>query len=189
MKVLWLEKPQSESPLHFGKWTDPKIVVGPGKDVSWLVFWNVWIQVKELYQQKKNKANLPGYIEDFSNPNRAEHFDSIIKLRSKVSLIFPFSLQICLNIKHNIRMSNLSTIFISLFVWKKRIFVILFFLRTRVIRMMRGEKTWQWSTFSLDRRLSWVSSSMSTNIKMLQNKNTPPRLIAYTIQSLRGAFA
>ena len=59
--------------------------------------------MKELYQQKKNKANLPDYIQDFSNPNRAEHFDSIIKLRSKVSLIFPFSLQICLNIKHNIR--------------------------------------------------------------------------------------
>ena len=120
MKVLWLEKPQSESPLHFGRWTDPKIVVGPGKDVPWLVFWNVWIQVKELYQQKKNKANLPDYIQDFSNPNRAEHFDSIIKLRSKVFLIFPFSLKICLNIKHNIRMSNLSTIFISLFVWKKK---------------------------------------------------------------------
>ena len=72
---------------------------GPGKDVSWLVFWNVWIQVKELYQQKTNKANLPDYIEDFSNPNREEHFDSIIKLRSKV-----FSLCPCrfLNIKHNI---------------------------------------------------------------------------------------
>ena len=103
MKVLWLKKPQSEPPLHFGGWTDPKIVVGPGKDVPWLVFWDVWIQVKELYQQKTNKANLPDYIEDFSNPNREGHFDSIIKLRSKVFLIFPSSLQIFSNIKHNIR--------------------------------------------------------------------------------------
>ena len=56
--------------------------------------------MKELYQQKTSKSNLPDYIEDFSNPNREEHFDSIIKLRSKV-----FSLCPCrfLNIKHNIR--------------------------------------------------------------------------------------
>ena len=47
MKVLWLEKPQSQSPLHFGRWTDPKIVVGPGKDVSWLVFWNVWLMDRQ----------------------------------------------------------------------------------------------------------------------------------------------
>ena len=131
MKVLWLEKPQSESPLHFGRWTDPKIVVGPGKDVPWLVFWDVWIQVKELYQQKKNKANLPDYIQDFSNPNRAEHFDSIIKLRSKVFLIFPFSLQICLNIKHNIRIGfgNVKPIKDMYLVLrlKKRIFVIFVF--------------------------------------------------------------
>ena len=99
---------------------------GPGKDVSWLVFWNVWIQVKELYQQKTNKANLPDYIEDFSNPNREEHFDSIIKLRSKV-----FSLCPCrfLNIKHNIRIGfgnvkPIKDIYLALCLKKKRIFVI-----------------------------------------------------------------
>ena len=133
MKVLWLKKPQSEPPLHFGGWTDPKIVVGPGKDVPWLVFWDVWIQVKELYQQKKNKANLPDYIQDISNPNRAEHFDSIIKLRSKVFLIFPFSLQICLNIKHNIRIGfgnvkPIKDIYLVLYLEKKNICnIILFF--------------------------------------------------------------
>ena len=142
---------------------------GPGKDVSWLVFWNVWIQVKELYQQKTNKANLPDYIEDFSNPNREEHFDSIIKLRSKVLFLCPYRF---INIKHNIRIGfgnvkPIKDIYLALCLKKNNICnIILFFLRTRVIRMMRGETTWQWSTFFLDRRLLWVSTSMSININM-----------------------
>ena len=112
---------------------------GPGKEVSWLVFQNVWIQVKELYQQKTNKANLPDYIEDFSNPNREEHFDTIINLRSKVFLTFPFFLADCLNIKHNVKPIK----DIYLVVWKNICNIILLFSRTRAIRMMRGEKIWQ----------------------------------------------